>query len=65
MTPEITAADRANGLLSTLAREDYDLLAPHMRPVTYQLGEVLFQPGDKIDYVYFPKTCIVSLLTDL
>jgi CRP-like cAMP-binding protein len=65
MTSDITATGSDNRLLSTLAREEYNLLVPHLKPVTLQLGEILFQPGDNIDYVHFPKTCIVSLLTDL
>jgi len=54
-----------NRLLSTLPANEYSLIAPHLRVVSFNLGEVLFQPGDRIDNVYFPTTCIVSLLTDL
>jgi CRP-like cAMP-binding protein len=54
-----------NRLLSTLPQNEYNLIAPHLRDVSFNLGEVLFQPGDRIDNVYFPTTCIVSLLTDL
>jgi CRP-like cAMP-binding protein len=54
-----------NRLLSTLPPKEYELLAPHLKDVSLQLGEVLFQPGDKLDHVHFPTTCIVSLLTDL
>lgn len=54
-----------NRLLSTLPREEYAALAPHLKSVSLVLGEILFQPGDKIQLVYFPTNSIVSLLTDL
>jgi CRP-like cAMP-binding protein len=54
-----------NRLLSTLPANEYELLAPHLKTVFFRLGDLLFQPGDNIQHVYFPTTCIVSLLTDL
>ena len=56
---------RDNLLLSTLPVEEYNLLAPDLKSVSVRLGEILSQPGDNIQHVYFPMTCIVSLLTDL
>lgn len=56
---------RDNRLLSTLPVKEHDLLSPHLKSVSFRLGEILFQPGDNIQHVYFPTTCIVSLLTDL
>ena len=58
-------ATTENRLLSSLPSAEYELLSPSLKSVSLQLGEVLFQPGDKIEHVYFPDTCIVSLLTDL
>jgi len=54
-----------NRLLSTLPLKEHELLSPHLKAVSFRLGEILFQPGDKIERVYFPTTCVVSLLTDL
>jgi CRP-like cAMP-binding protein len=45
--------------------KESELLGPHLKPTSVLLGEILFQPGDQIEQVYFPTTCIVSLLTDL
>jgi CRP-like cAMP-binding protein len=59
----VTVSD--NRLLATLPVKEYELLAPQLKSVSFRLGEILFQPGDKIEHVYFPTTCIVSLLTDL
>jgi CRP-like cAMP-binding protein len=64
MTSEL-APLRDNLLLSTLPVKEYDLLAPDLKSVSFRLGEILFQPGDNIQHVYFPTTSIVSLLTDL
>ena len=42
--------------------EDYQRLAPHLEHVQLKLGAVLYEPGMKMRYVYFPTTAIVSLL---
>jgi CRP-like cAMP-binding protein len=54
-----------NRLLSTIPGDEYELIAPYLKEVSFQLGDVLFQPGDNIEHVYFPTSCIISLLTDL
>ena len=51
-----------NHLLDALPKRDYGRLAPHLELVRLPLGEVLYEPGVKLRYVYFPTTCIVSLL---
>src|SRR5260370_16671467 len=33
-----------------------------MKHVTHALGQVVYECGERIDYVYFPTTCVVSLL---
>jgi CRP-like cAMP-binding protein len=51
-----------NHLLDALPKGDYGRLAPHLALVPLPLGEILYEPGVKLRYVYFPTTCIVSLL---
>lgn len=51
-----------NHLLAKLPREDFDRILEFLEPVTLPLGTVLYESGDKLDYVYFPTTAIVSLL---
>jgi CRP-like cAMP-binding protein len=51
-----------NRLLSCLTGEEYDRFAPHLRPVTFALGDVIYEHGKASDYVYFPTTCVVSLI---
>lgn len=51
-----------NCLLSFLTLEEQSRLRPHMRHVTLPVGHVLYERGDRIDYAYFPTTCVVSCL---
>jgi CRP-like cAMP-binding protein len=51
-----------NHLLQSLPRADFDLLAPHLNDVVLHQGEVLLEPGDPVEYVYFPHTAVISLL---
>jgi len=51
-----------NHLLDALPVSDYQRFAPHLEHVTLNLGDVLYEPGGKMRYVYFPTTAIISLL---
>jgi CRP-like cAMP-binding protein len=53
---------RRNHLLAALPRTDFDRIAEHLEPIKMRLGDVLYESGDKLRYVYFPTTSIVSLL---
>jgi len=51
-----------NHLLAALPSEEYRRLHPALQPVMFSLGQVLYEPGGRLDYVYFPTTAVVSLL---
>ena len=51
-----------NHLLDALPAIDYQRLAPHLELIPMRLGDVLYEPGAQMRYVYFPTTSIVSLL---
>lgn len=51
-----------NRLLAALPLEEYERLRPSLRPVSFSLGEVVYEFGGQLDYVFFPTTSIVSLL---
>jgi CRP-like cAMP-binding protein len=53
---------RQNHLLEALPSEDYLRLAPHLEHLELRLGDVLYEPGRAMRYVYFPTTAIVSML---
>jgi CRP-like cAMP-binding protein len=52
----------SNKLLASLAREDLQLLIPHLSSVQLAQGAVLAEPGVTVDHVYFPSSGAVSLL---
>jgi CRP-like cAMP-binding protein len=52
-------------LLAALPRDHFDLLASHLTAVSLQQGEVLVEPGDEFDHVYFPQSGMLSLLAVL
>jgi CRP-like cAMP-binding protein len=53
---------RQNHLLAALPVEERVRLFPHLEFVPMPLGEVVCEPGIAMRHVYFPTTCIVSLL---
>lgn len=52
----------SNRLLRLLPPEGFLLLRPSFEPVTFRTGEVIAQPGEPIDHVYFPERGIISVL---
>ena len=53
---------RNNQLLAALPSDEWSRWAPALERVQLPLGEVLYEPGIELRYVYFPITAIVSLL---
>ncbi|MEO8145733.1 MAG: Crp/Fnr family transcriptional regulator [Betaproteobacteria bacterium] len=51
-----------NHLLGALPAADYARLLPELEPVQMVLGQAIYESGGPQEYVYFPTTCIVSLL---
>jgi CRP-like cAMP-binding protein len=51
-----------NRLLSSLTAEERARLHPSIRHVALPLGHVVYECGERIDYAYFPTTCVVSSL---
>src|SRR5262249_40574999 len=62
MTIDRGGAARQNQLLRSLPPTDLELLAPHLKDVLLGQNEVLVEPGDPFEYVYFPHTAVISLL---
>ena len=54
-----------NKLLSSLPRDQFDLLAPHLITESLEQGKVLTEAGDEVDYIYFPQYGMLSLLAVL
>ena len=54
-----------NLLLAALPIAEYKRLLPHLTPVELPLRQILYNPGEPIEYVYFPHRAMVSLVTIL
>lgn len=50
-----------NHLLAALPAETLGHIAPHLELISMPLGEVLYEVGGQLQYVYFPTTAIVSI----
>jgi CRP-like cAMP-binding protein len=53
---------RQNHLLAALAEAEFERLAEHVQLLPIPLGEVLYESGGQLPYVYFHTTSIVLLL---
>jgi CRP-like cAMP-binding protein len=63
MTATVTAEVASkNHLLAGITAEEMERLIPHLQPVSLSLGKVIYESGEKLDYIYFPTTAIISLL---
>lgn len=50
-----------NNLLAALTPTESARLTPHLELVPMPLGKAYYEPGDKLQHVYFPTTAIVSI----
>ena len=53
---------RGNRLLAALSDDELARWLPDLEAVEDSLGQVLYESGGQLTHVYFPTTCIVSLL---
>ena len=51
-----------NHLLAALPADEFARLKPDLEPVSLLLGEVIYESGEQLEYIYFPTTAIISLL---
>jgi CRP-like cAMP-binding protein len=54
---------KGNHLLAALPAADYNRLRPHLEHAPLELGWALYESGSEQEYVYFPTTSIVSMLS--
>lgn len=53
----------ANRILSSLPLDEYERILPDLKAVPLRFRISLHEPGDKMPYVYFPNTGVISMLT--
>lgn len=51
-----------NHLLQILEPAVIELLKPHVRTITIKQGDVIHSPASEMEFAYFPKTAIISVL---
>jgi hypothetical protein len=60
-TPQLSPST-GNKILAALNGTDYQHFLSQLEQVTLAQGEVVYDPGNRIDYVYFPETAVFSML---
>src|SRR6266478_6098490 len=58
-------ASNKNMLLAVLTGAEYELVVPHLEKISLRSGQILQIPGQRIDFLYFPTTCMISLVATL
>ena len=54
-----------NHLLAALSEVEHRDLVSNLTKVSLSLGEVLHQANAEIQFVYFPETCVISILSTM
>jgi hypothetical protein len=49
-------------ILSNFPQDDYDRLVPSLEPVSLPSGAVIYESSGPVHHVFFPTTCVISLL---
>src|SRR5579859_6067413 len=55
--------DVRNRLLAALDESAMAALTPHISEISLSVGRIIAEPGDPFDYVYFPTSGVVSIVT--
>ena len=54
-----------NDILAPLFKVDHSALLSHLKPVELPHGQILYEIGQQVHYVYFPENAVVSLVTQM
>jgi CRP-like cAMP-binding protein len=54
-----------NRILAALPAGEYERLLPHLKPITLEYKQVLFEPYKTIRYSYFPEDGVISMVSTL
>jgi len=57
-----SAAPTKNRILSGLPPPDRTRILAGLQPVALDLGDIICEPGQRLDHIYFPTTAVVSSL---
>ncbi|MEP6741020.1 MAG: MFS transporter [bacterium] len=65
MSETASPAAIQNRILAALPAKEYARLLPHLTAVSLPLGEILYNTQDRIEYVYFPNSGVVSFVAHM
>ena len=63
----MSGASVRNLILSEIPDQEYNLIRPHLDPITTKEYQSIHEPGDKLEYAYFPNrgmVCVVAETSD-
>jgi CRP-like cAMP-binding protein len=52
-----------NRILASLPAEEMERLLPHLKPITLECRQVLYEPHKAIRYSYFPEDSVISMVS--
>ena len=64
LTPSNLPETPKNKILASLPTVDYERLLPKLKPVELKHSQVLFRAGEVMEFVYFPDSAMVSLISE-
>ena len=56
---------QANGILAALPEDEYQRLDPYLTLVDLSSGNILYEPQELIETVYFPVSALISIVSTL
>lgn len=54
-----------NDILAALLNSEYNHLSSRLERVDLKAGEIVYQAGQRIEYVYFPESAVVAMIDTL
>jgi len=62
MPSTLIFSPKQNRILAALAANEYARLQDDLELVSLELGQIIYESGDRLNYIYFPVTCLASLV---
>lgn len=63
MNTPVTFAANRNQLLASLSANKFKEIQADLERVKLRRGEIIYKAGEPLEYVYFPESCIISMVT--
>ena len=62
MPSTLTCNPKQNRILGALPANEYERIHDDLELVQLELGQLLYESGDSLSHIYFPITCLASLI---